>query len=200
MTSRTSSSWNRMAGSRCASGEPQAVQARDEAGPRDRAFAPEGRTVGHGKEHRKTGRNQTPLWDAQQPTNAVDGRWAFSSSWTTVQIGGDVVYHGGGIVQSPTGEVVGTSTPCVECGVLDVAKSAPGPKCAGAVADNTHPQAMWMFSADAYGVYGFSDLRFQNGSRYPAMRRFFAAHQRVKLAGGTGLLRTVTGTQTGAER
>jgi hypothetical protein len=77
------------------------------------------------------------IWDAQQPTNAVDGRWAFSSSWTTVQIGGDVVYHGGGIVQSPTGEVVGTSTPCVECGVLDVVKSAPGPKCAGAVAEHT---------------------------------------------------------------
>jgi hypothetical protein len=144
------------------------------------------------------------ILDAQRPTNAVGGKWNSPSAWTTVQIGGDVVYRGGGPVQSRTGEIVGTPTPCVvedQCGVLDRVKSTPDPECAGTVADDTHPQAMWVFSADACGIYGFSDLRFQNGSTiFSAGQIFFSAEKRVKLPSGTGLLLTVTGTQTGAER
>lgn len=132
---------------------------------------------------------------AQLPTNAVDDAW-FSSAWTTVQIGGDAVYHGGGPVQSPTGEIVGKPTDCVECGVLDTVKSIPGPNCTGAVADDTHPQAMWMFSADACGVYGFNDLQFQNGSTISRDGQIlFSADKRVKLPAGTALLLTVTGSK-----
>ena len=138
--------------------------------------------------------------DAQTPTD-VDQR---PRSWarTTVQIGGDAVYRGGGPVQSLTGEIVGKPTGCIECGVLDrVSAAAPGPQCAGAVADDTEPQAMWVFSADACGVYGFSNLQFQNGSTISRDGQILlSAHRPIKVPGGTALLLTVAGTQAGAEK
>jgi hypothetical protein len=116
---------------------------------------------------------------------------------TTVQIGGDVVYHPSGPVQSRTGEIVGKPICGIaECGVLDRVESTPGPKCAGAVAADTHPQAMWVFSADACGVYGLVGLRFQNGSTISQDGQIvFSSDKRVKLPRGTALLLTVTGTQ-----
>jgi hypothetical protein len=139
------------------------------------------------------------IQDAQTPTDTPHDRLNSPYGRTTVQIGGDAVYHGGGTVQARTGEIVGTSTPY---GVLDQVESTPpGPNCAGAVAADTHPQAMWVFSADACGVYGFSGLRYQNGSTISQDGQIvFSAGKRVKLPSGTGLLLTVTGTQSGAGR
>ncbi len=137
--------------------------------------------------------------EAQTPTD-VD-QWPRTWARTTVQIGGDAVYRGGGPVQSPTGEIVGTPTGCIECGVLDRVPAAPGPRCAGAVADDTAPQAMWVFSADACGVYGFSNLQFQNGSTVSRDGQILLSADRpIKLSGGTALLLTVAGTQAGAEK
>lgn len=123
---------------------------------------------------------------------------------TTIQVGGDVVYRGGGPVQSRTGEIVGTPTPCVtkdQCGVLVKVKSDPGPNCAGATADETHPQALWLFSSDACGVYGFSELQFQNGSAISRDGQvLFSSSKRIKLPGGAGLLLTVTGISADAPR
>jgi hypothetical protein len=139
--------------------------------------------------------------EAQTPTDADDARATSSFARTTVQIGGDAVYRGGGPVQSRTGEIVGTPTGCIECGVLDRVPGAPGPQCAGAVADDTEPQAMWVFSADACGVYGFSNLQFQNGSTISRDGQFLlSANRPIKLPSGTALLLTVAGAQAGAEK
>ena len=144
------------------------------------------------------------IGNAQMPEVAPTDRFNSPYARTTIQIGGDVVYRGGGPVVSRTGESVGTPTLCVveaQCGVLDRVPGAPGPKCAGAFADDTRAQAMWVFSADACGVYGLSDLRFQNGSTISRDGQIvFSADKRVKLHDGTGLLLTVTGTQTDAAR
>jgi hypothetical protein len=40
------------------------------------------------------------VFDAQLPTTAIDDRGTSQSDWITMQIGGDVVYRGAGIVMS----------------------------------------------------------------------------------------------------
>jgi hypothetical protein len=66
---------------------------------------------------------------------------------------------------------------------------------------------MWIFSADACGVYGLNgrlgtDLngpRFQNGSTTSRDGQIlFSENNRVKLHSGTGLLLVVTGSATTA--
>ena len=88
---------------------------------------------------------------AQLPINSDPT--ASESSWTTVQIGGDVVFRGGGSVRNRSG-VVGE--PVVN-GVLGRLDSNPGRGCRG---DGTgeRPQALWLFSSDACGTYDLRDV------------------------------------------
>ena len=88
---------------------------------------------------------------AQLPKNSDPT--ASSNSWTTVQIGGDVVYRGGGPVRSRSG-VVGKP---VEGGVLVRLDSNPARGCRD---DGTgeRAQALWLFSSDACGTYGLPDV------------------------------------------
>jgi len=83
---------------------------------------------------------------AQLPVNS--GPTGSESSWTTVQIGGDVVYRGGGSVRSRSG-VVGKP---VENGVLGRLDSNPGRGC-GDDGTGERAQALWLFSSDACGTY-----------------------------------------------
>jgi hypothetical protein len=78
---------------------------------------------------------------------------AAENTWTTVQIGGDVVYRGGGPVRNRSG-VVGRP---VDGGVLVRLDSNPGRGCRH---DSTgeRAQALWLFSSDACGVYGLPNL------------------------------------------
>jgi hypothetical protein len=76
---------------------------------------------------------------------------------TTVQIGGDdIVYRGGGPVVSGR-EKVGKPIEggSADLGVLSHLASSPGTPCRGPVAGNDHPQALWLFSHDACGVFGY---------------------------------------------
>jgi len=102
---------------------------------------------------------------------------------TTQQIGGGDVYRGGGPVAS--GEaVLGQPTPCE---ILAVPRTRFGEPCRGAVDGNTQPQAMWLFSADACGVYGYSNIRIADAGRFdPAGNIALAADRgRLKLADGS---------------
>jgi hypothetical protein len=85
---------------------------------------------------------------------------AAENTWTTVQIGGDVVYRGGGPVRSRSG-VVGRP---VDGGVLVRLDPNPGRGCRH---DGTgeRAQALWLFSSDACGVYGLPDLTMVGGNR-----------------------------------
>lgn len=126
--------------------------------------------------------------DAQVPKTGPDPGTS-PSSWTTVQIGGDVVYRGGGPVTEGL-QVVGTPAPN---GVLDRIASQPGTKCRGDMDGNDQPQALWVFSADACGIYGFHDLTIVHAGRSNPVGQITVASERSNfdVRSGSGfLLRT----------
>ena len=107
----------------------------------------------------------------------------------TTQIGGDSVYGIRGPVMSgdDTSKVVGKS---VGDGVLARANAREGTKCRGALDGNDSPQALWVFSTDACGVYGIGHLTIVDAGRTaPAGTIVLASEtQSVKLRNGDGLL------------
>jgi hypothetical protein len=119
---------------------------------------------------------EAPL-DSSLPENA----------WTTVQIGGDTVYRGGGLVRNRSG-VVGKP---VEHGVLGRLDSNPGRGCRR---DGTgeRAQALWLFSSDACGVYGLEELSIARSDRDAASPSdeiaLRAAKGDVNVHSGSGLL------------
>lgn len=98
--------------------------------------------------------------EAQVPIAGPD-RGTSEADWTTVQIGGQVVYRGGGPVANGL-RSVGVPT---AGGILAPALSAAGSRCRAEVDDNDRPQALWLFSSDACGPYGFSDLEIRHAGR-----------------------------------
>lgn len=105
------------------------------------------------------------------------------------QIGGEEVYrYDGPVVRGD--DVVGRPTPY---GVLGrVSAHAP---CRGAVDDNDRPQALWLFSTDACGLYGFDGLALQHAGRTAPMGtiRIAGPSGKVNIRGGSGLLLRVLG-------
>lgn len=110
---------------------------------------------------------------------------------TTQQIGGDQVYRGGGPVAVGI-ETVGHPT---AHGVLALPRVQSGKSCRGPVEGNQHPQALWLFSTDACGVYGFSNIRIEHAGRTTPAGTIILAAKKGKLAinGGSGLLLRVRG-------
>lgn len=115
---------------------------------------------------------------------------------TTVQIGGDVVYRGGGTVENEMGKVVGKP---VYGGVLATVINQAGSKCEGMPVSKT-PQAVWLFSPHACGVYGFKGLQFENGTDAKAGEILFTRKNKkdwqlteINLPAGTAMLLAITG-------
>lgn len=108
----------------------------------------------------------------------------------TAQIGGQVVFGFGGPVTSAenTSIVVGKSVG--DGGILAPAIAKPGSSCRGAVADNDRPQAMWVFSSDACGIYGIDHLKITHAGRTDPKGVIVLASdkQNLKLRNGDGLL------------
>ena len=91
---------------------------------------------------------------AQLPESGPD-RGTSQNAWTTDQIGGEVVYRGGGPVADglrPVGEPT-------YGGVLVHVSAKPGTPCRGEIEGNDRLQALWVFSSDACGIYDFADLK-----------------------------------------
>jgi hypothetical protein len=115
--------------------------------------------------------------------------------WTTVQIGGDVVYRGGGPVVNSFGETVGEPVHGglfnQWSGVLARVSSPAGSACQNFPSSGS-PQSVWIFSANACGVYGlgFQGMRYENLANGEIV---FSAPQRVKIPGGSAFLLTVAG-------
>ena len=102
--------------------------------------------------------------DAGVPKQAA-GEGDVSNWLTTAQIGGDAVFGLGGPVTSAhnSTEVVGKSP--MSGGVLvEVQPNASG-NCRGSVNGNTKPQALWVFSSDACGIYGLSQVYISHAGR-----------------------------------
>lgn len=112
---------------------------------------------------------------------------------TTVQVGGDVVYGEGGPVT--TGDnanlVVGKS---VDGGVLSRVRAKEGTKCRGAIDGNDSPQALWVFSSDACGVYGLEHISIAHAGRTDPTGVIVLASDsdKLKVSAGAGLLLRVT--------
>ena len=122
---------------------------------------------------------------AQIPAFGPD-RGTPADAWTTVQIGGDVVYRGGGPVAHGT-ETVGKP---VSGGVLSKVSAHPGMNCRGATEGDSREQALWVFSSDACGVYGFDDVEIVHAGRTEPIGEMVLTSKKgsLTLAGGTGML------------
>lgn len=123
--------------------------------------------------------------EAQIPEE-MSSRGLTPETWTTQQIGGDQFYRGGGPVAVGM-TTVGKVTPW---GALDLPRSQPGLPCRGAIGESSRPQAMWLFSSDACGVYGFEYLHIAHAGRTdPAgVIMLSSAKGKLKLGSGTGML------------
>ncbi len=128
--------------------------------------------------------------EAQDPEE-MSSRGLNEETWTTQQIGGDQVYRGGGPVAEGM-TAVGQPTPY---GALALPRTQPGQPCQGAVGDASRPQALWLFSADACGVYGYSNIRIEHAGRTDPLGAIVLVSDRGKLVlyGGSGMLLRVLG-------
>jgi len=97
---------------------------------------------------------------------------------STTQIGsGDLVFHGGGEVYSGS-EVIGKST---QHGVLVQLRANPERHCRGAIGPGGAVQALWLFSSDACGVYGYQDIRIEHAGRTDPMGTILFVGDNAKL-------------------
>ena len=79
------------------------------------------------------------------------------TAWqVTMQIGGDVRYGDGGEVRNQMKQRVGKG---VRGGVLVHVRANPARDCSGSLAGDDRLQALWVFSADACGVYDLKGIR-----------------------------------------
>ena len=129
--------------------------------------------------------------DAQIPETGPD-RGTSQNAWTTEQIGGDVVYRGGGPVARGL-EVVGT--PVLPDGVLGKMRSDPGSPCRAEVDHNGQPQALWLFATDACGVYGYPEVKIAHAGRTDPVGEIVLVSTQGNLAiqSGSGWLLRVGG-------
>jgi hypothetical protein len=123
--------------------------------------------------------------DAQIPQSGPD-RGTSSAAWTTNQIGGEVVYRGGGPVANGL-RSVGEPT---YGGVLVHVSDKPGTKCQGEIDGNDRLQALWVFSSDACGTYGLVDLAIVHAGRSNPVGEITLASGKgeVNVRSGSGML------------
>lgn len=121
---------------------------------------------------------------AKMPEQAMD-RGTTPENATTAQIGGEQVYRGGGPVAAGD-ETVGTPVPY---GVLGRPRPNRERGCREVVGDDG-PQALWLFSTDACGVYGFPHLRILHEERSDPVGTIVLESDSAKLElpSGTGML------------
>ncbi|MGB6679326.1 MAG: hypothetical protein WBE44_21695 [Terriglobales bacterium] len=122
---------------------------------------------------------------AQVPDTGPD-RGTSQNAWNTDQIGGEVVYRGGGPVADGL-QFVGEPT---YGGVLVHVSTKPGTPCRGEIEGNDRLQALWVFSSDACGVYDFADLTILHAGRTNPVGQITLAsnHGNVNVRAGSGML------------
>jgi len=131
--------------------------------------------------------SMTEIFEAQMPTNNFDEYGTTTADWTTIQIGGDVVYRGNGHVYSPDNQVVGRAT--VGGDVTGKLTAVPERGCRGAIEDNDHEQSLWVFSNSACGAYGLPRLRIAHAGRTdPTGEIVLESATNVLVRGGSGML------------
>jgi len=129
---------------------------------------------------------------AQVPESGPD-RGTAQNSWTTDQIGGEVVYRGGGPVANG---LLSVGKPTTN-GVLVHVSARPGTNCRGEIEGNDRLQALWVFSSDACGVYDLANLAIVHAGRSNPVGEITLASDRgdVNVRAGSGMLLRVNKTQ-----
>jgi hypothetical protein len=118
---------------------------------------------------------------AEIPESGPD-RGTPASAWVTTQIGGDTVYRGGGHVVN-AGQIVGE--PVGGEAVLGRVS-----ECSGAVNDNDQLQALWVFSSDACGLFGYPHLSIVHAGRTDPVGviTLSSQHRELKVWNSSGML------------
>jgi hypothetical protein len=124
--------------------------------------------------------------DAHIPQTGPDEGGMSALSWTTVQVGGDIVYGTGGPVMAGATEM-GRGVPG---GVVARLTATPGSECAGGWPSSSQLQSLWVFASGACGVYGFQDLTIRHAGKTPPLGVIVLSSSRktLRLTRGSGLL------------
>jgi hypothetical protein len=128
--------------------------------------------------------------EAQMPTSGPGESDVYD--WlTTRQVGGDSVYGKQGPVVGKS-QTVGEST---YQGVFVRLLASSDGRCRGGGVGDDRPQAVWVFSADACGLYGFGDLQIRNAGRTEPLGEIILESKRgpVKIREGSAALLRVDG-------
>jgi hypothetical protein len=128
----------------------------------------------------------TAVGEAQSPTNDPD---MGPSNWNTVQIGGDIVYRGGGPVTTSWGETVGKPVSDGVVARLIAPREGTYPNKLHCTSDETL-HALGLFASNACGVYGFSHLTIaKDGFTQPKGQIVLVSSSNsVKIASGSQFL------------
>jgi hypothetical protein len=120
---------------------------------------------------------------ASAPTTGSD-RGTPEVWWNTVQVGGEALYGSGPLMRGD--QILGRWVP----GAGAVGKVEANGKCRGEVAGNTHEQALWRFSSDACGVYGYSALLIEQAGRSTPAGQITlrSTDPNLKIRRGSGML------------
>ncbi len=122
--------------------------------------------------------------DAQVPPTGPDRGTPWASATRTL-IGGEVAYGDGGPVAHGT-RIVGYA---LVDGVLTVPTANGDVGYAGELAGTAQPQAMWVFSSDACGVYGIPGLRIvEKGTTSSGRVTLVTTQGDVEARKGSGML------------
>jgi len=134
------------------------------------------------------------VMEAQIPDQSV-GEGDVYDWMDTTQIGGDSVYGRGGPVNSAhnADEQVGKSL--MNGGVLVRVTANSSGRCRGPLDGNDYPQPLWVFSSDACGTYGLTNLSINHAGRTDPVGviTLESDNPKLKLHSGDGLLLRVIG-------
>jgi hypothetical protein len=134
--------------------------------------------------------------DAQVPPTGPDRGtpWVWR---TTNLIGGEVAYGEGPVARGT--DIVGQA---LASGVLIRVQPNPTVGCRGEVAGNVEPQALWVFSSDACGLYDLPNLSLKHAGRTDPVGQITLHSNKgnVKVRAGSGMLLRVNGIAPSVER
>ena len=123
--------------------------------------------------------------DAQTPKTGPDRGTPWT--WNTrLLVGGEVAYGDGGAMMHGSDRV----GEALADGVLVPVTANPVTRCRGEVAGNANPQALWVFSSDACGVFGVENVRIVHAGRTAPIGEIVLASDagNLRVQSGSGIL------------
>lgn len=130
--------------------------------------------------------------DAQVGDYGPDAGIAWNQE-TTHQIGGEDLY--GRVAPAPVKAGSVTVAEWTNKGVVGVPRPLAGTICRGTVDGNNRPQALWLFSTDACGVYGYTTVQIEHAGRTTPAGNIvlISSDGKLNINSGSGFLLRVQG-------